>query len=93
MFPDKIYYEPDSLNYPLGQELSQKYRDRVWIPIENHNNIEELRQNPNREFTRMKQYLIIGTPVSYTHLDVYKRQRPFSVRYWLKWLIYSSHPN
>lgn len=61
MFPDKIYYEPDSLEYPLGQELSQKYRDRVWIPIENHNNIEELRQNPNREFTRMKQYLIIGT--------------------------------
>ena len=30
------------------------------IPIENHNNIEELRKNPNSEFANMKQNIIIG---------------------------------
>lgn len=60
MFPERVYYEPDSLNYDLGKFLKDKYRDMTWIPIENHNNIEELRSNSNEEFGRMKRYLIIG---------------------------------
>ncbi len=58
---DKIYYEPDSLNYELGQKIQEKYSMVPWIPIDNHNNIEELRKNPNTEFVAMKRHLILGT--------------------------------
>ncbi len=60
MFPDKIFYEPEALNYELGKQLKDKYITIPWIPIESHNNIEQLRKNDNREFVRMKRHLIIG---------------------------------
>lgn len=60
MFPDIIYYEPKSLEYDLGKFLKEKYQNRTWVEIENHNNIEELRSNSNTEFGKMKQHLIIG---------------------------------
>lgn len=60
MFPEKVFYEPASLTYELGKQLKKKYHHVPWFPIENHNNIEELRENSNQEFARMKQYLIIG---------------------------------
>lgn len=60
MFPDVIYFEPESLNYKLGKMLQDKFNQVKWIPIENHNNIEELRKNPNSEFANMKRHLIIG---------------------------------
>ena len=60
MFPDRIYYEPKSLEYELGKFLKEKYRDLPWIEIENHNNIEELRTNSNKEFGKMKRYMIVG---------------------------------
>lgn len=56
-----IYYEPDSLSYPLGKQLKAQYPHARWIPIENHNNIEELRKRPNTDFAAMKKLLIIGT--------------------------------
>ncbi len=58
--PTKIYYEPASLDYELGQTLYKKFPDVPWIPIENHNNIEELRSNENSKFPEMKQFLILG---------------------------------
>ena len=60
--PKLVYYEPNAENYKLGKELLDKYRDEgvKLIPIENHNNIEELRKNPNSEFANMKQNIIIG---------------------------------
>lgn len=60
MFPDKIYYEPGILEYPEGRFLKEKYKEKPWLPIESHNRIDELRTNPNSEFARMKQYLIVG---------------------------------
>ena len=57
----KIYYEPDILDYPLGIKLFEKYNDIDKIPIESHNNIPELRNNSNKDFVKMKSYLIIGT--------------------------------
>lgn len=60
MFPDKIYYEPNALSYELGKSLKEKYADKPWIPIQSHNNIDELRKNQNKEFSRMKQHLIVG---------------------------------
>ncbi len=61
--PEKIYYEPISENYSLGKSLLKQFSD-MNIPMEqiqNHNNIESLRKEPNSSFTRMKRYLIIGT--------------------------------
>jgi spore photoproduct lyase len=72
MFPDKIYYEPDALYYKLGAYLKDKYADREWIPIENHNNIEELRKNQNKEFGHMKQHLIIGLRKTHKYVPNHK---------------------
>lgn len=60
MYPDKIFYEPSALNYELGRQLQKKFNHVQWISIENHNNIEQLRKNENREFPEMKKHLIIG---------------------------------
>ncbi|BCN31929.1 SPL family radical SAM protein [Anaeromicropila herbilytica] len=61
MIPSKIYYEPSALQYELGKQLEEKYKQIEWIPIDNHNNIPELRNNENSEFAKMKRYIIIGT--------------------------------
>lgn len=60
MHPDKVFYEPAVLNYQLGQELRQRYQDIPWVEIASHNNIEQLRNNPNKEFAAMKRHLVIG---------------------------------
>lgn len=60
MFPDKIYYEPAALEYPLGSELKEKFGSLPWIPIESHNKIDELRSNSNSKFAQMKRHIIIG---------------------------------
>ena len=60
--PNRVYYEEDARNYELGKELITKYENQG-IPtqiIENHNNIEEMRNKENKEFPKMKQNLIIG---------------------------------
>lgn len=63
----KIFYEPEALNYELGKQLKKQYESSEWIPIENHNNIKSLRENPNTEFAAMKRYLIIGTRKTHTY--------------------------
>lgn len=60
MFPEQVFYEPAALSYPLGQQLKEKYSHIPWHPIENHNNIRQLRENPNTAFARMKRFLIVG---------------------------------
>ncbi|MFT9056662.1 MAG: spore photoproduct lyase family protein [Ethanoligenens sp.] len=60
MKPDIVYYEPSVFSYPLGKQLKTKFADVPWIPIENHNNIETLRRNPNTAFPQMKRHLIVG---------------------------------
>lgn len=72
MFPDKIYYEPDILNYPLGKELHEKYSSLPWQEIESHNKIDELRSNSNKEFPSMKQHLIIGIRKTHKYVDNHK---------------------
>jgi spore photoproduct lyase len=60
--PKVIYYEEAVTNYPLGNELLDRYKS-IGIPckiIENHNNIEEMRSQQNNQFPSMKQNLIIG---------------------------------
>lgn len=58
--PREIYFEKDALKYELGDFLYKKYSHVPWIEIENHNNIPEFRNNPNSEFAKMKQNLIVG---------------------------------
>ena len=60
--PLEIFYEEKVKEYELGNFLLQKY-DKLDVPmniIENHNNIEELRTKSNKEFVKLKNYLIIG---------------------------------
>lgn len=60
MKPDAVYYESAALDYPLGRRLRAQFADVPWLPVENHNNIASLRQNPNSAFVPMKRHLIVG---------------------------------
>ena len=60
--PNLILYEENILNYELGRELLDKYKpyNVEMKAIENHNNILEMRENPNKNFPKLKRNLIIG---------------------------------
>ena len=58
--PKAIYFEKEINNYELGKTLMEKYADIPKFEIENHNNIEEMRTRPNKDFPDMKRNLIIG---------------------------------
>ncbi|MGI6004335.1 MAG: radical SAM protein [Christensenellales bacterium] len=72
MYPDKIFYEPAALDYELGRQLREKFGRLPWIPIESHNNIEQLRKNENRAFPAMKRHLIIGVRKSLKYVPNHK---------------------
>ncbi|MTI64997.1 MAG: spore photoproduct lyase [Firmicutes bacterium] len=61
--PLRVYYEEVVKEYKQGKNLLKKYEDMdiPLKPIKAHHKIEELRQRPNKEFTKMKKYLILGT--------------------------------
>lgn len=69
---DSVYYEPDSLKYPLGTHLREMFQDLPWIPIENHNSIKEMQEKPNSEFGRMKRFLIVGTRKTHKYVENHK---------------------
>lgn len=69
---NKIYFEPDVINYPLGKYLLDKYKDIEKIEISSHNNIEELRKYENKDFTKLKKYLIIGTRKTHKYSENHK---------------------
>ncbi|MDD2627438.1 MAG: spore photoproduct lyase [Clostridia bacterium] len=65
----KIYYEPEALNYELGQKLRERYNNIEWLPITSHNNIEELRKKDNKDFIELKKYLIIGIRKTHKYVE------------------------
>lgn len=69
---DEVYYEPDSLSYPLGQMLQNKYSSLPWIPIDSHNNIPQFRKAENKEFTILKRHLIIGIRKTHKYVENHK---------------------
>lgn len=71
-FPDKILYEPNALNYELGQYLKEKYKDKEWIEIESHNNIPEMRAKENKEFPDLKKHLIVGVRKTHKYVENHK---------------------
>lgn len=56
-----VYYEPTVLEYELGRELRRKFYHLPWIEIQSHNKIPELSSQENKNFTKLKQHLILGT--------------------------------
>ncbi len=70
--PKAIYYEKEILNYELGKELMDKYKEVAKIEIENHNNIEEMRKKSNKEFANMKRNLIIGVRKTHKFVENHK---------------------
>jgi len=69
---DAVFYEPDSLNYELGQMLRQKYGMLPWTPIESHNRIPEFTSSENRDFPKLKQHLIIGIRKTHKYAENHK---------------------
>lgn len=72
MYPERVYYEPDIFSYELGEKLKRKYVGVPWIPIGNHNNIEEMRHSPNKDFGRLKRYLIVGIRKTHKYVENHK---------------------
>lgn len=70
--PKAIYFEKEIENYPLGKELLEKYKDIPKVEIENHNNIEEMRNKQNKEFMDMKRNLIIGIRKTHKFVENHK---------------------
>ncbi len=72
--PDRVFYELPIVNYPLGQELLDRYRAMgvSLTPIESHNKIPELRARPEGDFGAMKRHLVLGVRKSLTHQPNHK---------------------
>ena len=70
--PQAIFYEKEIINYPLGRQLMEQYKDVPKSEIENHNNIEEMRKKQNSEFPNMKRNLIIGVRKTHKFVDNHK---------------------
>lgn len=70
--PKAIYYEKDIINYELGKELLEKYKDVPKVEIENHNSIKEMQKKDNKEFIEMKRNLIIGTRKTHKFVENHK---------------------
>ena len=70
--PKAIYYEKDIVNYELGKEWMEKYKEVPKIEIENHNSIEEMRKKSNKEFIDMKRNLIIGIRKTHKFVENHK---------------------
>lgn len=69
---DAVYYEPQALEYPLGQDLFKKYRNLPWMEITSHNRIPELSSRQNSDFTRLKQHLILGIRKTHRYTENHK---------------------
>ena len=72
--PDAIFYEENVKEYELGKRLLNIYEaEKVPMTIiENHNNIEEMRNKENKEFPRMKRNLIIATRKTHKYVENHK---------------------
>lgn len=72
--PDAIFYEENVKEYELGKRLLNIYEaEKVPMTIiENHNNIEEMRNKGNKEFPRMKRNLIIATRKTHKYIENHK---------------------
>ena len=57
---EKLFYENDCNMYKRGRFLLKKYSDIPKEVITSHNNIPSLRAYENKQFPKLKNYLILG---------------------------------
>lgn len=69
---DAVFYEPQTLEYPLGKQLREKYNALPWIEIESHNRIPELSSAENTDFPKLKQHLILGIRKTHKYVENHK---------------------
>lgn len=69
---ERIYYEKEVLKYEQGKKLLEMYKDIPHIEIKSHNNIEELRKYENKDFTKLKKYLILGVRKTHKYVENHK---------------------
>ena len=69
---ERIYYEKEVLTYEKGKELLSIYKDIPQIEIKSHNNIEELRKYENKDFAKLKRYLILGIRKTHKYVENHK---------------------
>lgn len=69
---DAVYYEPQALEYPLGQQLFKKYKDLPWIEVASHNRIPELSGAGNKDFPKLKEHLILGIRKTHKYVENHK---------------------
>ncbi len=69
---ERIYYEKEVLKYEQGKKLLEMYKDIPHIEIKSHNNIEELRKHENKDFTKLKKYLILGVRKTHKYVENHK---------------------
>ena len=69
---DAVYYETESLNYPLGKQLAENFSALPWIPVDSHNSIKEMQKKENSEFGKMKRNLIIGIRKTHKYVENHK---------------------
>lgn len=69
---DKVYFEPEVMDYALGRMLKDKYADLPWVGIGSHNRIAELSACENRDFTMLKRHLVIGVRKTHAYAENHK---------------------
>lgn len=69
---DAVYYEPQTLEYPLGKQLRETFQSLPWIEIESHNRIPQLSMAANKDFPKLKQHLIIGIRKTHKYVENHK---------------------
>ena len=67
--PEKVYVESGCERYELGDRLIKEYTEAgiEMVVINDHNNIPELRERPDKDFPKMKNYLVLGIRKSLTY--------------------------
>ncbi len=70
--PKTIFFEKAIENYELGKQLLEKYKEVPKVEIENHNNIEQMRKQENKEFLNLKRNLIIGVRKTHKFVENHK---------------------
>lgn len=68
----KIYYEKNALEFDLTKNIFDEYKNIEKIPIESHNNIEELRKSENKDFGKLKNILVLGTRKTFKYVENHK---------------------
>ena len=69
---ERIYYEKEVLNYEQGREILDMYKEIPQIEIKSHNNIEELRKYENKDFVKLKRYLVLGIRKTHKYIENHK---------------------